>query len=283
MRALAAVCLMSAALPFGVALAQQGNPVRVLPGADQLVQGIPQSPILTLDQDRLFRQSLFGQRVLADLEAETKALSAENRRIEGELAKEEKELTVRRETMPPAEFNKLADAFDKRVVGIRAAQDAKARAISQISDKGQQAFFERAFPVLAEVVRQTGAFAILDSRAIVISANTIDITDQAIQRVDLVLGDGTPTITMEDPAAPEAPAAAPQNPVDGPVDGPVGGPAGGAVDGPVGGPAGGPVGGALDAPLDGPFGGGGADAAPVLPDAPSGNGPAPAPVSPAPQ
>ncbi|MGR3572117.1 OmpH family outer membrane protein [Brevirhabdus sp.] len=262
MRAAAALCL-SAALPFGAALAQQGNPVRVLPGGEQLAQGIPQSPVLTLDQDRLFRQSLFGQRVLADLEAETKALSAENRRIEGELAKEEKELTVRRETMPPAEFNKLADAFDKRVVGIRAAQDAKARAISQISDKGQQAFFERAFPVLAEVVRQTGAFAILDSRAIVISANTIDITDQAIQRVDLVLGDGTPTITMEDPgavdapAAPEAPAAAPQTPVDGPV----GGPAGGAVGGGVGG-----------APDRAPAGGG-ADAAPVLPDAPA----APAP------
>lgn len=175
------------------------------------------SPILTLDQDRLFQGSAFGQRVRAELEAATTALATENRRVEGELTAEESDLTERRARMPAAEFRKLADAFDAKVTAIREAQDAKARSLSQRQESSRQRFYEIAFPLLADLVREVGAVAILDTRAIVLSSSAVDITDLAIERVDAAIGDGIGTSgageakrpETEAPAVPAQPQATP--------------------------------------------------------------------------
>jgi len=151
------------------------------------------SPILRLDQDRLFQQSLYGQRAVAQLEDATRELASENARIDEALSTEEQTLTEQRKTLSADEFRALADAFDEKVVGIRAAQDAKSRALNETFNQSRIAFFERAYPLLFELVRETGALAILDSRAIVLSSSAIDVTDRAIKRVDDVIGDGTDT------------------------------------------------------------------------------------------
>ncbi|MEN8738644.1 MAG: OmpH family outer membrane protein, partial [Phaeobacter gallaeciensis] len=81
--------------------------------------GAPQSGILTIQPDRLFSESAFGQRVTRELEAEGAVLTAENRRIEAELRAEEQDLTQRRPSMEPEAFRTLADAFDKKVQETR--------------------------------------------------------------------------------------------------------------------------------------------------------------------
>jgi len=168
--------------------------------------GIPQTPLLTLDQEKLFRSSMFGRRVSEELKAATDNLSEENRKIEEQLIAEEKDLTERRPKMGPEEFRKLADAFDEKVVAIRRAQDDKERSLTQTVDRQRQAFFENSFGVLALLVQESGAVAILDSRSIVLSSNAIDITDIAITRIDAALGDGTRPIEQGPDAVPEAEA-----------------------------------------------------------------------------
>ena len=189
--ALVLLALMAAYLP--VARAQEA-PAR------------PASPVLTIAPDRLFSGTLYGKAIQSLVEAESRALQAENRRIEADLEAEESRLTTLRATLPPEEFRILAEAFDTRVEGIRAAQDTKARAVSKQADEGRQRFFETAVPVLAELMAEMGAVAILDKDAIVLSFDKIDITDRAIARIDAVLGDGSGL----DDAAPDpepAPAA----------------------------------------------------------------------------
>ena len=78
------------------------------------------SQVLTLDQERLFAQSAYGKRVVAEIEEASRVLAAENREIEARLAAEEKDLTVRRATLTAAEFRPLADGFDAKVTRIRA-------------------------------------------------------------------------------------------------------------------------------------------------------------------
>lgn len=182
------------AAPFavsGVAVAQSAD------------QGIPQTPLLTLDQEKLFRSSAFGRRVTEELKVATDSLSEENRKIEEQLVAEEKDLTERRPKMSPEEFRKLADAFDEKVVAIRRAQDDKERSLTQTVDRQRQAFFENSFGVLALLVQESGAVAILDSRSIVLSSNAIDITDIAITRIDAALGDGTEPIEQGPDAGPD--------------------------------------------------------------------------------
>lgn len=170
------------------------------------------SPILTVTQERLYSGTLFGKVLQARTEAATLALQAENRKIEADLEAEEKVLTARRATMAAAEFRTLADAFDLKVEGIRTAQEAKARALSKEHDAGRKQFFETAIPILAQLMGDMGAVAILDKSAIVLSFDRIDVTDQAIARIDAVLGDGsrlptpqTPPEPVPDPTTPPTP------------------------------------------------------------------------------
>lgn len=161
------------------------------------------SPLLTIDQERLFTDSRTGQALIAALEADTAGLAAENRRIESELITEERALTERRQTMPAEDFRALAEAFDEKVVAIRRAQDSKARALTQRREADQQRFFREALPLVAEIVRERGAVVVLERGAVILSAEQVDITDAAIALIDTRLGPDADAPPAPDGAAPE--------------------------------------------------------------------------------
>ena len=145
------------------------------------------SPVLTLDQDRLFLGSAYGLKVAREIEEASRVLATENREIEARLTAEEQDLTNRRPTLPAAEFRALADDFDKRVVKIRKEQDQKLADLTARRDLERQLFYKAAAPLLGDLVREAGAVAILDSRAVFLSADRIDVTDEAIARVNALL------------------------------------------------------------------------------------------------
>lgn len=162
------------------------------------------SPVLTLDPERLFNNSLFGKRVAKEIEDHARALAAENRKIEADLTTEERDLTDERAKMAPDAFRKLADAFDAKVEGIRTAQDAKNRDLDTLREDERQRFLQAALPILGQLVRDSGAVAILNQQAIFLSFRGIDVTDRAIERIDAAIGDGS---QLEPPATPPADGA----------------------------------------------------------------------------
>lgn len=176
------------ALYLALALSSLGGAARAQPIDD----GARGFPIALINQERLLSGSRYGQRIQAEVEAAGAALAAENRRIEAELTDEELRLTERRRVMTPEAFRPLAQDFDLRVEGIRAAQEAKSRALQAQADAAQLGFFDVAFPVLIELLRQRGATILMDSRTVLLAAEGVDITDEAIARIDAVLGEGGP-------------------------------------------------------------------------------------------
>ncbi len=178
------------------------------PAGAQEAEPLPPMPVLTLDQDRLFSSSRFGARSIEDLEVQARALQAENRRIEADLEIEEKSLTEQRAGMTPEAFRAEAEAFDARVKGIRSAQEAKARDLAAQRDLARQRFLQASAPVLAQILQERGAVAILDRSAIVLSFDRADVTDLAIARLDAILPDGT----TEPQSGEVAPAPAPPMP-----------------------------------------------------------------------
>lgn len=146
--------------------------------------------IVVLNQERLFADSLFGQRVQAEIEAASEELSRQNRELEAALLEEELALTEQRATMSEEEFRPLAEAFDARVEGIREAQAQLLRRLSAQADAAQQLFVELTTPILRGLLRDIGASAVLDSRAVLYVADGGDVTEQALARIDAELGDG---------------------------------------------------------------------------------------------
>jgi Skp family chaperone for outer membrane proteins len=186
-----------------------------LPAAAQMSLGEPVAtagPILTLDQNRLYSDSRYGRQTQADIDAEAKALAAENRNLEAALEAEETALAERRSSLPAAEFQTLAQAFDAKVRDIRRARDTKARDLSMRQDQSQRMFLEKVVPVLNQIRTEMGAELILDRASVIWSSPNIDITDLAIQRIDQTLLDtGTAPEPELEPAADPAPAAAGQD------------------------------------------------------------------------
>ena len=140
------LCALLACLA-GPAAAQRAEPVIVPPAVDLAAQG----GVVVLDTDRLFAESLFGQALATDLQAETEALIEENRRIEAELTAEEQSLTRRRPGMEPAAFREEAEAFDARVQEIRRERDAKERALQLEATAGRERFLAAIAAVDAEI------------------------------------------------------------------------------------------------------------------------------------
>jgi Skp family chaperone for outer membrane proteins len=174
-------------------LASAGFVLAVLAAALPTIaqEAIVSAPILTLDEDRLFAESLFGKAVLARQEVEAQSLTSENRQIEAGLEQEEKTLTARRATLSKEEFLPLSDAFNAKVEGIRGAQEAKARALSRQFEDEKQRFFSEVRPVLAQIMTERGAVVIIDKRAVFVGFDNVDVTAAAIAALDASLGDGS--------------------------------------------------------------------------------------------
>ncbi len=152
--------------------------------------GVVQSPVLVLDRARLFNQTLYGRRILSEVEAANVAMAEETAAIQAELAAEEQALTQKRAEMEPAAFRALAEQFDARVQQLREEREAAQNEIRAVLESAQLQFFNVVGPILGAIVRERGAVMIVDQRALVLSAYNIDITNDAIARIDAVLGDG---------------------------------------------------------------------------------------------
>ena len=164
----AAVCAAWLVAPF--AWAQDAQQVSVPP------------PVLTIDQDRLVSGTISGARIADELEARASQLADENARIEAELVERERDLTELRPGLTSEEFRRLADAFDADVQRIRAEQDEKARAVNDAREAARQAFLNEAAEIISSIVRERRALVVLDRRDVFLSADSIDITEEAIRR-----------------------------------------------------------------------------------------------------
>ncbi|KAB7615883.1 OmpH family outer membrane protein [Amylibacter sp. SFDW26] len=145
------------------------------------------SNVATIDQERLFNGSAYGQSFTAKLQKDTNALADENRRIEQELVSEENDLTQKRKELSNVEFRKLASTFNEKVEKIRAEQALKTNELNATLIQARRAFFKLAQPIIIDLMQERGIKFILNNQAIFISTSDGDITDEAIERINTSL------------------------------------------------------------------------------------------------
>lgn len=158
---------------------------------DQQTVVILQSAILTVETDRLFTESLYGRRIQGEFVDARNALIAENRTKEAELLAEEKELTELRATLSREEFSKLAEEFDAKTQIIRSEQGAKDTEIRSDLESSRLEFLQIIQGIFAEIMRERRALAIFSNDTVILVADSINITDDAIAKIDALIGDGT--------------------------------------------------------------------------------------------
>lgn len=166
--------------------------------------------ILTIDSDALFETSLFGKSTEAEFRQLRADLIRENQQLEAELIAEEQSLAEQRQTMSAEEFRPLAEAFDAKVQQIRADQEEKLRDLTTDRDASRQAFFQQVIPMVADIVRERGALVVIDRRTVFLSAESVDITNVVIERLDEAFEAGELTLPDTDPGDPPDPGQPPE-------------------------------------------------------------------------
>ncbi|MEO0343489.1 MAG: OmpH family outer membrane protein [Pseudomonadota bacterium] len=142
-----------------------------------------------LDQDRLFNESRYGLKTRLAFDARAEALALENQTIEQELEAEELALTQKRVEMSPEDFAPLAEAFNDKANRLRAEQREKTQDLVTFRENTQAAFVRQVGPILLQLMREFRVGVIIQSDAAILSLPDIDLTDEAIARVDAVFLD----------------------------------------------------------------------------------------------
>lgn len=173
------------------------------PAQETAAPGPARFPVLSVDEDRLFTDSRFGKAIIARRDADRGILMTENRKLDAQLEAEERTLTEQRRGMDRAAFAPLADAFNAKAESIRNAQIAKSKDLDSRFEAAQQRFYQAAGPVLVQIMAEHGAVAIISKRAILVGFDNIDITSEAIGRLDAVLGEGAAPPASPDPTSPD--------------------------------------------------------------------------------
>ena len=144
----------------------------------------------SIDEERLFRESQFGRRVLGAIDAASRALEEENAALLAELTAREEELTELRDTLDAEEFRAQAEAFDQRAEMIRQGQAQKLARFSQFEESERRRFFAQTEDVLRQVLEEEGAQILIASGAVIVGVPEMDMTDATIAAIDAALGDG---------------------------------------------------------------------------------------------
>lgn len=179
----------------------------VLPAALAAQEAAPRSPVLVVDFDEVFRLSERGQEILQEFESRSRDLADEIARIDLEMAAEEKALTEKRASLPPAEFRTLADAFDQKVQALRAEQDARAEVLNRDQASARLEFRQTAFPILGQLMLDAGAVLVVEKRNVLVFNDAIDVSVVTARRLDATYAARrSGAVTEPEDTAPEAPS-----------------------------------------------------------------------------
>ncbi len=184
--------LLGIALMGGLMAPAQAQPAFSLGQPIDPDTGRARDWLRTIDDERLFRESQFGQRVTEEIAEASRLLEAENDALLEELTAREAELTAQRAEMSVEEFRAAANQFDAEAEAIRRAQAEKTQRLSQFEESERRRFFSEIGPILQEVLAAEGGQIIIDARAVIIGVPGLDITDAAAAAMDAEIGDGGP-------------------------------------------------------------------------------------------
>ena len=139
-----------------------------------------EAPVFVISRSRLLTESK-PTGILRQAEADvTAALQAEIDRVKAELAKEEADLTLRRDEIPPDEMIRLATDFDRRVRGVRVQAQEKAKIVQAAFQEARATLVRGLPPILEQLRIEAGAVAILDADQTLAIDPAHDLTDRAI-------------------------------------------------------------------------------------------------------
>jgi outer membrane protein len=192
-RTIGALLLLAAALAPAAPLHAQQAPV------------LPPPVILIVDMAEILQQAKAAQEVHAILNKQYTAYSKEVAEQEDELQKGGTELERQRTVMAPDTYNARARELQQRYDELGKSVQAKRLAMQQSLNEAMDKVKNAALGVVADIVKERKANLVLEKQAVVYEPEGMDVTADAIKRLDQKL----PSVPVNLPKLDDGGAKAP--------------------------------------------------------------------------
>jgi len=144
-------------------------------------------PILVIRQSDLFSESTAARSISSQAAEAERALDAELDKVGETLRTREKELSDKRATTPKADFDTLAAEFERDVRAFYARSQRERGLVDQAEGRARAELKQVAQKVLIEIMRRHDAQIMLDEAQVVLSMSALDITQEAIDRLNQLI------------------------------------------------------------------------------------------------
>lgn len=199
-RAFGALILAVAALASASpAIAQQPSP-----------SALPAPVILIVDMAQILQQAKAAKQVQSELNQQYSLYSKEVAKQEDELQKASTELERQRTVMAPDAYNLRARELQQRYDQLGKSVQAKRQALQQSLNEAMTKVKTAALEVVADIVKERKANLVLEKQAVVYEPEGMDVTPDALQRLDKKLPSvpvNLPKLDTGSLTPPPAPAA----------------------------------------------------------------------------
>jgi Skp family chaperone for outer membrane proteins len=192
-RTVGALLLLAAALAPATPLRAQQAPA------------LPPPVILIVDMAEILQQAKAAQEVHATLNKQYAAYSKEVAQQEDELQKGGTELERQRTVMAPDAYNIRARDLQQRYDELGKSVQAKRLALQQSLNEAMDKVKNAALEVVADIVKERKANLVLEKQAVVYEPEGMDVTADAIKRLDQKL----PSVPINLPKLDDSGAAPP--------------------------------------------------------------------------
>lgn len=140
--------------------------------------------VLVVDLQRIQRDAAAATSV----REQSAAMRAELAAIIGERARaisvEEAELAELRERMTAVEFRDRVREFEKKVFANRDLEQQESAKLQSVLAQARNRLRREIAPILAQLLRERNAKLMLDKSQVILSADTLDVTDEVLKRLD---------------------------------------------------------------------------------------------------
>ena len=208
--------MLSAGLTAAFFAAVLLGPAQAAPApAASTGQKAPPAAILLVDGQDILRDSLAAKDIRRQIDSFRTRFQNEITKQEEQLKKERDELQRQRAVLSPEAFSDKRRAFEEKVANMQRGIQERSQRIEQALGGALETLKRSLAPIFADIMKERSANLLLDENQILAGASDMDVTKEAIRRLDQVL----PRVSVQLPPAGSAAAgAAGGGAVGGPAD-----------------------------------------------------------------
>ncbi len=140
--------------------------------------------VLVINMERVLREADAARSIQRQAEEIRESIQRQLSGRQDALRAEEQELVSLRQTLPPEEFTGRVDDFEQRVRKLKRASNERSSLLQKALFEANEELKKNLRPELIAIMQERSAAVMIDERNVVISARILDVTGEAIERLN---------------------------------------------------------------------------------------------------